>query len=47
MFQRTVFILTACSFVILRLATRTMARDVVWESSPGWIMGAKNKLRLR
>ena len=53
MFQRTVFILTACSFLILQAfgvgaaGNPDNGPDVVWESLPGWIMGAKNKLRLR
>jgi len=53
MFQRTVYIVMACSLLLLQAAgvgaagIRTMVLDVVWESLPGWIMGAKNKLRPR
>ena len=46
MFQRTVFILIACSLLVLPAAgvarPETGQRsDVVWEGLPGWITGAK------
>ena len=53
MFQRTVFILIACSLLVLPTVDVGAAGnpdngpDVVWESLPGWIMGAQNKLHPR